>query len=412
MSVQVKPTYFTAIPKLLEHDEVVFDEVMRLASLVRAIDPTLPTHLRLFRRAQTDNPSAGPEAKVLLTSDLRADLRGGLQDSAPVDLLEKARQLLGDRVVGRLSEAMSSQDMGLQRAFQAASIAGKSSLTKNALNDGDTSVYSSTPQMAPELAFLNDPFLTQLAIGLTEHGEIPVNEENTANNFLHKIVGVRKALSSDVSDLSVPKVKEVIQDIQSLSSSRGHPTFEESINHGMLAYSLLSGGKGWAAPLLSQKNLQVNCFTGYGGVSPIVASIAKDDAASIKTLLEAGVSANSLMPSVPNIFNREDMSKIVRTAGEQIPLVVFAASVGSSKGISLLAKNGADLNLLSSTNETALMIAAKSGDEKSMRVLLENGANPNLKNNDGLTAFDLAQDPALKNLLKVSPKGSGPKLGF
>lgn len=400
MSVSVKPTYFSSVPELFNDDEAVYNEIVKLASLVQLVDPSLPSNFRLFRRALTDSPSVGIDAKVLLTKDIRPDLENGLQDSSPVDLLNVVSEKLSPALVNRLQKAMSNPDFGLQNAFSAAAKAGKIALTKNKLNaDEDMSLYSSSAQKAPELAFSEDPFLMQMAILLAEDGKIDLKKEGPAQELLGKMLSIRQALRQDVSTLSVPKIKEVIETINSLPKERGYPYFEQKMGHGFIAYSVLSGGQGWAPVLLSNGGHNINPHTSYLGASPIVAAIAKDDAVSVKALLENGVSSNTLLQTLPLIFDKKEQLEIQKKLTAQSSLLGFASVVGSNQSVSLLIKNGADITLQNNNGETPLMSAVKYEHEKTARVLLDAGFDFEFKNKNGLGVSDLAKSPSMVKLL-------------
>jgi ankyrin repeat protein len=91
------------------------------------------------------------------------------------------------------------------------------------------------------------------------------------------------------------------------------------------------------------------------------------------------------------IANKGDVNAVCRDSPQYLkwtPLI--AAAKDSSKCVELLLAAGANPNLKTADNKTALHIAASYWREASIRALLKAGADPSLKNNDGLTALDFA----------------------
>ncbi|KAI9310123.1 hypothetical protein BX666DRAFT_1299520 [Dichotomocladium elegans] len=93
-------------------------------------------------------------------------------------------------------------------------------------------------------------------------------------------------------------------------------------------------------------------------------------------------------------------------------------ALGNLKAVQHFAKSGVNLNSQNKMNGwSALHWASHRGHEKVVRLLLSNGANPNLKTNKNQTALDLATPkyPAIGELLRavttdVQPAGPEPEL--
>ncbi len=62
--------------------------------------------------------------------------------------------------------------------------------------------------------------------------------------------------------------------------------------------------------------------------------------------------------------------------------------------------SGADINLQTEKQNTALIMLAKAGDER-VKLLLEKGADPTITNADGLTALSYAAEKSHKNVVKI-----------
>lgn len=113
----------------------------------------------------------------------------------------------------------------------------------------------------------------------------------------------------------------------------------------------------------------------------------RGDTAAVRSLLQHGVDPNT--PPGPN--------------DRGMTAVMFAAWIGDSQTVRLLADAGADVNAKSTSGATPLMYAAMSGDVQSLRLLLAKGANPNLREQSGgMTALMYAVrkgDPQAVRLL-------------
>ena len=72
--------------------------------------------------------------------------------------------------------------------------------------------------------------------------------------------------------------------------------------------------------------------------------------------------------------------------------VLIAASVSGNAAVArVLIEYGADVNMTSSTGQTALLLAALGGHSELARVLLEAGADLTASNTHGQTALDIAR---------------------
>ena len=69
----------------------------------------------------------------------------------------------------------------------------------------------------------------------------------------------------------------------------------------------------------------------------------------------------------------------------------YAATNGHLKIVQFLMANGAQVNALSPSETTPLMMAIGSGNEELIKYLLDNGADLSMRNHEGYTAIDVAQ---------------------
>lgn len=80
----------------------------------------------------------------------------------------------------------------------------------------------------------------------------------------------------------------------------------------------------------------------------------------------------------------------------------------SEELMTLLLKNGADINTKNKMGMTPLMHYSLKGEDRLVKILLENGADVNAKSE--MTAFDLAQSKEIKNLIKDTKNNNPQKL--
>lgn len=162
-----------------------------------------------------------------------------------------------------------------------------------------------------------------------------------------------------------------------------------------------------------------------------------DDVSEVKSLLKAGVSPNTLDPkgnpmltlaireksfkvadllaSNPatdiNLANKSGENPLMMAAFDgDLPMVKmlvveknaavnkpgwspihYAATNGHLQIVQFLMANGAQVNALSPSETTPLMMAIGSGNDVLIKYLLDNGADLRMRNHEGYTAIDVAQ---------------------
>lgn len=392
----------SSAPPLLQDAEVAYDELLRLASLARAMDPSLPATLRYFRRTEADVAERGASpGRVVFTTDARSSLEGGLQDPSAVDLFEALERSLPAGLVNLLRQrvdqatAHPSSSGIVAQAFEAAHGAGRVPLESRPTSDPDY-VIEASPAIAPAaLAFRDDAFLADVAAAHLKRARSP--GEDPAFDFIATLNSVRQSLASDASRFPASRIRDVVEQIRSLDGIRGEAPFEERAQQGFIAYSLLSGGKGWVKPLLAQAPDVVKPFTAYQGVSPLLAAVAANDGQAVRALMEAGLSPNAYVNELPPIFGR-DQGAVANQVGSRSTLSVVGAAVGATEAVAQLVQHGAMVDLPNSNGSTPLAVAAQNGNEALSRVLLGAGADPLYVNRDGQSPVDIAQG-ALKDVL-------------
>jgi ankyrin repeat protein len=162
-----------------------------------------------------------------------------------------------------------------------------------------------------------------------------------------------------------------------------------------------------------------------------------DDVSEVRSLIKAGVSPNTLDPKGnpmlivairdnspkvidlllsdksidPNLTNQSDENPLMIASIEgQLPLVEtlvlqkkanvnktgwgplhYASSAGKLSVAQFLVTHGANVNALSPSDTTPLMMAVSSGNELLIKFLLDNGADLSARNHEGFSAIDVAE---------------------
>lgn len=396
---------YTKAPELFADAQTAYDELMRLASLARAVDPSLPSHVRFFQRGnEADLERQQVPGRVVFTTDTRPDLADGLQDSNAVDLFDALEKTLPSHTVSALRQRLDAATAApssagiVAQAFDAASRAGRINLSSTPTHDPDVSIVSSPAVAPPALAFAADPFLGEVALANVNRLRQP--GEDLAFDHVSAVSTVRQALSKDASTMSAPQIRSVVETIQSLDGARGEGSYESRTQQGWLAYSVMAGGQGWVRPLLMAAPGSVSPHTAFRGVSPIAAAVLANDAQATQALLDSGVSSNVYLPGVPAAVHPSDRAELEDRLGDHFPLSALAAAAGSSAALGKLAQSGAMVDAPGTEGRTPLHQAALAGDEATVRVLISHGADPTKPDANGQTAQDLATGP-LKDVLEA-----------
>lgn len=394
---RVKLPAYDRAPALPRDVDVAYDEILRLASLARAIDPSLPAHVRFFQRApdsaaeQRDTPG-----RVVFTTDTRPHLDGGLQDSRAVDLFDALEKVLPAHLTTALRARLDNatghpSSAGIQaQAFRAAQAAGRVDLSAVPTNEPGMVIVSS-PAVAPAaLAFRDDPFLADAAAAFLERPR--QQGEDPAFDFIANVNTVRQALATDAARLPASRVRQVVDALNALDTDPHEPAYEQRAQQGWLAYSVLAGGRNWAAPLLKQAPDKVGAYTPFRGVSPIVAGVMANDAATVGAVLDAGMSPHVYLGEVPRVLAM-GQDRVESLLGDRFSLPALAVACGSDEALGQLARHGAMLDLAGAQGKTPLHVAAQMGNESATRVLLANGADPGVRDHAGRRPVDVATGP-------------------
>lgn len=399
-------------PRPLPDPDVTYDRVVALAALARALDPSLPRGLRFVRRAPSDASDRNSVSfRAVFTRDERPVPKGGIQDSAPVDLWDALSAHLPARMVqaerqnleaGPSMQFAAAADAAVYAAFRGGRVGMKTVPT----DDPDYVIQASGVIVPEPLAFLGEPSLARW-IYLAPTANLNDREHPAIAAIRVHALALRQILSRPLAEASGQEQSQARQALEALGPSRREGSFEEAQGHGWIAYALAAGGKGWTPFLLAAG---ANPFTPYNTVSPIAWAIAGDDGRAVQALVDAGVSPSTLLQGVPPVYGRPEQQELNRLSERFVPLVVLGSLVGASQAVAALLKAGASPDASTEHQATGLHFAAQNGDERLVRTLLSHGANPSAENLAGLVPSELvpagADGELLYELLETSRLGS------
>lgn len=171
--------------------------------------------------------------------------------------------------------------------------------------------------------------------------------------------------------LHIPLLYEAIRNdqpeiVEALLNHGADPNVKDSANQTVL-FIAMQNELPAIVKLLNSRNIHSEYF----GFSELAVAVVADDAIRVRELLGTGIDVNAL-------------SNTKETA------LMLASKYGRFEAAKLLLEKGADLKVVSKEGLTALMLAAEYGHAKIMQVFLDHGADPLTANNAGDTALTLA----------------------
>lgn len=364
-------------PAPLPDSTVVYDHILGLVSLARALDPSLPATFRFVRYAPLDESERNEASfKVMFTNDKKPLSQGGYRDANAKELWEVLGELMPkDMVEAEQKNLASSPRFRFASAVDAAIYDAfiKQTLTlEHKVISDDKIIQVSEAVRPPEMAFLNTPTLARwvyLAPGNRAENALPISTDLAL--WRSDVGHLRRILASDFTEAGGEDLARVKQSVQRLAGRR-MGSFELDHNHGWIGYSLAQGAKGWTSFLLKAG---ASPFANYQSVSPICWAIANDEAKPVKDLIAAGATASSLLLSAPKVFKGDEQRELDARFDNVSQLLSFAAACGATRSMGALLDNGADPNQTGANGATALHIAAAAGDERSVRLLIGRGVD-------------------------------------
>ncbi|MEE2742871.1 MAG: ankyrin repeat domain-containing protein, partial [Bdellovibrionota bacterium] len=183
--------------------------------------------------------------------------------------------------------------------------------------------------------------------------------------------------------------------------------YAQSLEEELAKYSNPSSYNPENIKRLVSEGADVNTLNRWGN-PPLTMAVLKKNVELIKFLLSRGANVNLKNPKgfSPLDFAKKSGNNLIidLLQGGKLETSLKAALASnkyeSNKIIDLI-KQGAPVNTLSSSGDTALMVAVRKNDGRVVKALLEKGANVKLENNEKMTALDIARNLKLRKLINL-----------
>ncbi len=283
----------------------------------------------------------------------------------------------------------------------------------------------------------------ELVQHLIDHGAQFNSQDLVGNTALHNLIHEKKlkavqylvaAMNTNQANFNIPNyagetamhlaVKLGNIFLINLLARSGASMDISTPNYDSPIYSAVKQGKIDVVRILYQNGAQLNSLDSFG--SPLIHTAVRDrNIEMIKFLIEEGVDLSlvdgnrdivlHLAAANNHIEITQTLVEAMKASGMSLdlvdnvvlpfkkPAIQRAVDAGHHEVVSILAKNGASLDIQDMDNGDSLLhIAAKNGDEPTIRALMKAGAKLNLKNNDGKLAIDVAQTAKVKETLNLS----------
>ena len=155
-------------------------------------------------------------------------------------------------------------------------------------------------------------------------------------------------------------------------------------------------GEGEAVVFLIREGADVNAKGGYKDMTPLICAAKSGFERNMYQLLgsEPEIHPRDLLKTVSEGTNfiegkllHHDPKEGMEINGNFLKEVIDTVEKGHFAALKSLLENGADVNAIDDSGETALMKAAKMGDAMTINILLNNGADINSKDLSGKTAL-------------------------
>jgi hypothetical protein len=388
--------------------EVVWERILCLASLARAIDPTLGRNLRFAKRAPLEIESRNAvDFDIVFTqsqdrtpslADTEARRRSPLAADRDVSFEDALRRVLPAEVVdhelrliaGGPAEGFAS---GTAAAIQEAFIKGHISIHSEEIvredADAEREVWvTSDPYAVSDTQFMRHATVARWVwMAKNAHESAADSRISPAVNAIRQdVLRVREILNRSFAHVNTDEKAEVVDAIARLNLNRNaRPSFEDAFDHSWVGYALARrNGEGWSDFLIEKARCNPNGH--YAGETPVVIAIAQDDGISLKSILGAGISPSAMLNRFPEVYDAATQKSLEGREEVSIPLVLYATVIQAKKAVRALLQAGATADITSDRGSFPLMEAAYRVDTPMVRTLLEEGANPFFEDADGYTA--------------------------
>lgn len=253
-------------------------------------------------------------------------------------------------------------------------------------------------------------------------GKIVVNESRSIGILWKfeqsndgKLIGFMGPASKGVATLSMLDLKITDSTLNFSIHSQGN--FSGEISRSEIKGTWSAGGKKLALNMMRASMFQKTQKALKKSVSgkDIYESIALGDVTTIKTFLDKGNDIDKKYDKgIPLLFyaikndRSHQVAKYLLNRGanpneelEGVTPLMYAVAYQNYEIVKALINHKADINSISSDQQTALTFAIKGRDQKAIQLLVNHGANPNLKIRDNYTAIDLAKEENIREILEV-----------
>lgn len=362
----------------------VLNRVLALASFARQQDPSLPMNLRATRRVPEGSTPAEVPFRWVFTSDNRSRLPHGVAEDAHVvdfwDALDRVLPGFATAEKNRLAARALGKGRPLDVAVEEGYRKGDVELIphQRSAEEGQH-FYTSAIEVTDE-AFLAHPDLASMAFLRSGKPDM----QTGVGRLIGRYQAICATLSKPLEESTAADRDRLVNNIQALNAMQPEGTFEENHNHGWIAFALAQGGKGWTKFLLHQKgndDALVSPYAPYSQISPLAMAVGVNDGMAVQELLNAGVSPNTVLREMPQMFAPAAQQKLNKAhASDFLPVAAFAALVGSAEAVGALLEHGADPNFANEKGNTPLHMACAEGQEFIARMLDRHQADFTLVN--------------------------------
>lgn len=416
----LNPNHLVPSPPVLADPRSVFDRIQGLASLARALDPSVPPNLRFYRRTESDEATRNNVSfKAVFTKETDAIGMATEQEQGFWDVIERilpAHMIKGERKI--LEDAPTYNfSSPIDAAVYGAHVDGKMKVSTKSSGDPDWVIQSTNGQRIPELDFMSEPSLSRW---LYLSDPAPIDDDPRAAPGLYRVRSnvrtLMDVLSRPYEQSSASERARVAECFGELEA-KSRTSFERNHQHGWIGYALAHGAHGWTAPLM---NLGASPHQSYNGVPPTVWAVAQDAGTDLDRLLAAGAASSLLLPDAPKVYDEQNQDKIEARLGGFSSILHFASMVGASRCVATLCQHGVDLNMKDTKGNTPLHVACANGDENVARVLVNNKADLSVEDNEGnipaeripFNADSMFKWMETLRLAGLAPESSAPKLNL
>ena len=246
------PDYLVPPPPVLPDPRAVFDRLLGVASLLRALDPSLPKNLRFYRRAPADEKSRNEvEFKLVFTNDSGA---AGMATEKDVQFWETAERLLPAHALAGERERLDAAPRyrfanALDAAVYGAHRDQLVQMSTASSGDPDWVLNSSNGISVPEMDFISEPSLARwLYLAPSALADEDVRVAPALTRARANVKTLMSVLSKSYEDCSVGERNAAKDSFEALEGKRIR--FESTHQHGWIGFALAHGAKGWTKPLL------------------------------------------------------------------------------------------------------------------------------------------------------------------